>query len=134
MPLRIRLTRGGAKKNPHYRVVVADGRSPRDGRFLERVGTYHPLLAKDDPERVKLDVDRIKYWLERGAQPSDRVSRFLDAADVAPLPKRLVAAKNRPVPVKEEPAAEDAGADEPAAAEAAAEADGGEAEEASAES
>src|SRR2546430_3814341 len=80
MALTIRLTRGGAKKRPYYRIVVADSRSPRDGRFIEKLGTYNPLLAKDSPERVKLDADRISHWLSVGAQPSHRVLRFLDAA------------------------------------------------------
>ena len=80
MALSIRLSRGGAKKRPYYRIVVADARSPRDGRFIEKIGTYNPLLAKDSPERVKLDTDRAKHWLSVGAQPTDRVLRFLDAA------------------------------------------------------
>src|SRR5947199_6006716 len=82
MSLSIRLTRGGAKKRPYYRIVVADSRSPRDGRFIEKLGSYNPLLAKDSPERVKLDSDRISHWLSVGAQPSDRVLRFLDAAGI----------------------------------------------------
>src|SRR5206468_3017020 len=82
MALAIRLSRGGAKKRPYYRIVVADSRNPRDGRFIEKVGTYNPLLAKDSPERVKLDADRISHWLAVGAQPSDRVLRFLDAAGI----------------------------------------------------
>ena len=82
MAVAIRLARGGSKKRPYYRVVVADSRNARDGRFLEKVGTYNPLLAKDSPERVKLDADRIKHWLSVGAQPSDRVARFLDAAGI----------------------------------------------------
>src|SRR5215213_5045606 len=82
MALAIRLTRGGAKKRPYYRIVVADSRSPRDGRFIEKLGSYNPLLAKDSPERVKLDADRISHWLGVGAQPSDRVLRFLDAAGI----------------------------------------------------
>jgi small subunit ribosomal protein S16 len=82
MALAIRLSRGGAKKRPYYRIVVTDSRSPRDGRFIEKVGTYNPLLAKDSPERVKLDADRIQHWLGVGAQPSDRVLRFLDAAGI----------------------------------------------------
>jgi small subunit ribosomal protein S16 len=82
MALAIRLARGGAKKRPYYRIVVTDSRSPRDGRFIEKVGTYNPLLAKDSPERVKLDADRISHWLGVGAQPSDRVLRFLDAAGI----------------------------------------------------
>src|SRR5215213_2814317 len=80
MALSIRLTRGGAKKRPYYRIVVADSRAPRDGRFIEKLGSYNPLLAKDSPERVKLDAERISHWLSVGAQPSDRVARFLDAA------------------------------------------------------
>src|ERR671918_87317 len=91
MALAIRLTRGGAKKRPYYRIVVADSRSPRDGRFIEKLGTYNPLLAKDSPERVKLDTDRISHWLSVGAQPSDRVLRFLDAAGL-----RERAARNNP--------------------------------------
>src|SRR5438270_13644824 len=91
MALAIRLSRGGAKKRPYYRIVVADSRSPRDGRFIEKLGTYNPLLAKDSPERVKLDADRISHWLSVGAQPSDRVLRFLDAAGI-----RERAARNNP--------------------------------------
>src|SRR6476469_4974139 len=91
MSLAIRLTRGGAKKRPYYRIVVADSRSPRDGRFIEKLGTYNPLLAKDSPERVKLDAERVSHWLKVGAQPSDRVARFLDAAGV-----RERAARNNP--------------------------------------
>lgn len=82
MALAIRLSRGGAKKRPYYRIVVADSRSPRDGRFIEKIGIYNPLLAKDSPERVKLDADRVAHWLGVGAQPSDRVLRFLDAAGI----------------------------------------------------
>jgi len=82
MALSIRLSRGGSKKRPYYRIVVADSRSPRDGRFIEKIGTYNPLLAKDSAERVKLDGDRAKHWLGVGAQPTDRVARFLDAAGV----------------------------------------------------
>ena len=82
MATSIRLARGGSKKRPYYKIVVADSRSPRDGRFIERIGSYNPLLAKDNPERIKLDADRAKHWLSVGAQPSDRVARFLDAAGV----------------------------------------------------
>ena len=88
MALAIRLSRGGAKKRPYYRIVVADSRSPRDGRFIEKLGTYNPLLAKDSPERVKIDADRIQHWLNVGAQPSDRVLRFLDAAAIRERPAR----------------------------------------------
>ncbi|MEO1968153.1 MAG: 30S ribosomal protein S16 [Sphingomonadaceae bacterium] len=82
MAIAIRLSRGGAKKRPYYRIVVSDTRSPRDGKYLEQIGTYNPLLAKDSGERVKLNEDRARYWLGVGAQPSDRVARFLDAAGI----------------------------------------------------
>ena len=82
MATSIRLARGGSKKRPYYKIVVADSRSPRDGRFIERIGSYNPLLAKDNPERVKLDADRATHWVSVGAQPTDRVARFLDAAGV----------------------------------------------------
>ena len=88
MAVAIRLARGGSKKRPYYRLVVADSRNARDGRFIEKVGTYNPLLAKDSPERVKLDADRITHWLSVGAQPSDRVARFLDAAGIRERPAR----------------------------------------------
>src|SRR6476469_4504794 len=88
MAVAIRLSRGGSKKRPYYRIVVADSRNARDGRFIEKVGTYNPLLAKDSPERVKLDADRISHWLSVGAQPSDRVLRFLDAAGIKERPAR----------------------------------------------
>ncbi len=80
MSLKIRLARGGAKKRPYYRIVIADARSPRDGRFIEKIGTFNPLLAKDAENRVVLDTEKAKAWLEKGAQPTDRVARFLDAA------------------------------------------------------
>lgn len=82
MAISIRLSRGGAKKRPYYRIVVADARSPRDGKYLEQVGTYNPLLAKGDDNRVRLNEDRARYWLGVGAQPTDRVARFLDAAGI----------------------------------------------------
>jgi small subunit ribosomal protein S16 len=75
--LKIRMSRGGTKKRPFYKIVIADARCPRDGRFIERIGHYNPLLAKDHVDRVKLDLDRAKYWLSQGAQPSDRIERFL---------------------------------------------------------
>ena len=84
MSLRIRLARGGAKKRPFYRIVVADSRSPRDGRFIEKIGTYNPMLAKDHPDRVTLNSERAKHWLSVGATPSDRVTRFLAAVDLGP--------------------------------------------------
>jgi small subunit ribosomal protein S16 len=96
MALSLRLSRGGSKKRPYYRIVVADARSPRDGRFIEKIGTYNPLLAKDSPERVKLDADRAKHWLSVGAQPSDRVLRFLDAAGVKERPARNNPNKGKP--------------------------------------
>lgn len=82
MAVSIRLSRGGSKKRPYYRVVVADARAPRDGNFIEKVGTYNPMLAKDDANRVVLNSDRIKHWLSVGAQPTDRVARFLDTAGI----------------------------------------------------
>jgi small subunit ribosomal protein S16 len=82
MAVAIRLSRGGAKKRPYYRIVVADSRAPRDGKYLEQIGTYNPLLAKDDANRVKLNEDRARYWVGVGAQMSDRVARFLDAAGI----------------------------------------------------
>jgi small subunit ribosomal protein S16 len=91
MAVNIRLSRGGSKKRPYYKIVVADARSPRDGRVIERIGSYNPLLAKDNPERVKLDVERAKHWIGVGAQPTDRVARFLDALGVVER-----AARNNP--------------------------------------
>ncbi len=91
MSLKIRLTRGGAKKRPYYRIVVADSRSPRDGRFIDKVGSYDPMKAKDAADRVVLDTEKVQAWLAKGAQPTDRVLRFLDAAG---LVKR--AARNNP--------------------------------------
>jgi small subunit ribosomal protein S16 len=82
MAMKIRLARGGSKKRPFYRIVAADSRMPRDGRFIEKLGTYNPLLPKDSEERIKMDLDRVKHWLDQGAQPTDRVSRFLEAAGV----------------------------------------------------
>ncbi|MCT8003518.1 30S ribosomal protein S16 [Sphingomonas sanguinis] len=91
MALSIRLSRGGSKKRPYYRIVVADARAPRDGKFIEKIGNYNPLLAKDNDQRVQLDTERAKHWLANGAQPTDRVARFLDAAGV-----RERAARNNP--------------------------------------
>ena len=91
MSLKIRLARGGTKKRPHYRIVVSDARSPRDGRFIERVGTYDPMLPKEHPGRVTMKEDRIRHWLSEGAQPSNRVGRFLSAVDMvskAPIPEQ----------------------------------------------
>lgn len=86
MATKIRMTRAGAKNRPFFRIVVADSRSPRDGRFLEKLGTYNPFLDKADSQRVVLNVERIKYWLSVGAQPSDRVARFLHEANLGPKP------------------------------------------------
>jgi small subunit ribosomal protein S16 len=86
MALRIRLARGGAKKRPYYRIVIADARSPRDGRFIERIGTYNPMVPKDHPDRIHLDEDRAKHWISVGATPSDRVARFLGHANIIPMP------------------------------------------------
>lgn len=91
MALSMRLSRGGSKKRPYYKIVVADARAPRDGKFIERIGSYNPLLAKDDASRIILDGERAKHWLAAGAQPTDRVARFLDAAGV-----KERAAKNNP--------------------------------------
>jgi len=82
MALRLRLARGGAKKRPFYRIVVADSRSPRDGRFIEKIGTYDPMLAKDHPDRIRLNEERARHWLSNGALPSDRVARFLGQAGI----------------------------------------------------
>lgn len=92
MAVAIRLSRGGRKNRPHYSIVVADKRNARDGRFLEKVGTYNPLLAKDDANRVSINEERIKYWISQGAQVSDRVSVFLGKAGVIPMPAK----KNNP--------------------------------------
>lgn len=88
MSVRIRLARGGAKKRPFYRIVVADSRSPRDGRFIEVLGTYNPLLASEHPERLVLKQERLRHWLSQGAQASDRVARFCAAAGLIALPSR----------------------------------------------
>ena len=124
MAVAIRLARGGSKKRPYYRIVVADSRNARDGRFIEKVGTYNPLLAKDSPERVKLDADRIKHWLGVGAQPSDRVARFLDVAGIKERAARNNPNKGKPgekaTERAEERAAKQAEAAEAAAAAAAA--------------
>jgi small subunit ribosomal protein S16 len=102
----IRMARAGTKKRPFYHIVVADSRSPRDGRFIERLGHFNPLLPKDKTERLALDLDKVKEWMKKGAQPSDRVSRFLDAAGVMKREKR-----NNPlkaIPRKERKAQEEA--------------------------
>ncbi|KKC26154.1 30S ribosomal protein S16 [Sphingomonas sp. SRS2] len=96
MSVSIRLARGGAKKRPYYRIVVANSRSPRDGAFIEKIGSYNPLLAKDDANRVQIDADRAKHWLSVGAQPTDRVARFLDAAGVKERAARSNPNKGKP--------------------------------------
>jgi len=100
MPVVIRMARAGTKKRPVYHIVAADSRSPRDGRFIERLGYYNPLLPKDKEDRLKLDMDKVKAWIGKGAQPSDRVMRFLDAAGVAKRtprnnPQKAVPRKDR---------------------------------------
>ena len=121
MAMKIRLARGGSKKRPFYRVVAADSRMPRDGRFIEKLGTYNPLLPKDSEERIKLDMERVQYWLDQGAQPSDRVSRFLEAAGVVAKKERANMKKAEPGKKAQERAEEKA-AKAAEAAEAAAEA------------
>jgi small subunit ribosomal protein S16 len=96
MSLKIRLARAGAKKRPYYRIVVADSRSPRDGRYIEKIGTFDPLLPKDSAERVKFADERLKHWLGVGAQPTDRVLRFLDAAGLRKRPARSNPEKAKP--------------------------------------
>ena len=120
MSTKIRLARGGSKKRPFYRIVVADSRMPRDGRYIEKVGTYNPLLAKDSEERVKIDLDRVKHWMSNGAEVTDRVSRFLEAAGVIEKKVRSNPKKGTPhkaaVDRAEEKAAKVADAAEAAAA------------------
>ena len=96
MAMKIRLARGGSKKRPHYAIVAADSRMARDGRFIEKLGTYNPLLAKDSEDRVKMDMERVQYWLGQGAQPTDRVSRFLETAGVLPKKERANLKKGEP--------------------------------------
>ncbi len=120
MSLKIRLARAGTKKRPFYHVVIADSRSPRDGRFIERIGYFNPLLPKEKTERLKLDLDKVKAWLAKGATPSDRVLRFLDEAGVMARPKRNN--PERALPRKERKALAEAKAKEAAAAKAAAKA------------
>ena len=98
MAMKIRLARGGSKKRPFYRIVAADSRSPRDGRYVEKLGTYDPLLPRDDENRIKMNVERVQHWLERGAEPTDRIARMLEAAGLRP-------AKTRSNPKKAEPGA-----------------------------
>ncbi|WP_306131523.1 30S ribosomal protein S16 [Roseivivax marinus] len=124
MAVKIRLSRGGSKKRPHYSIVVADSRMPRDGRFLEKLGTYNPLLPKGDERRVILDIDRVKAWMEHGAQPTERVQRFLENAGAAEKVERNNPKKGTPGKAAQERAkarAEKAAAADQAAEEASAE-------------
>ncbi|MEM6409193.1 MAG: 30S ribosomal protein S16 [Pseudomonadota bacterium] len=132
MAMKIRLARGGSKKRPFYRVVAADSRMPRDGRYVEKLGTYNPLLPKDSEERVKLDMERVQHWLDKGAQPTDRVSRFLEAAGVLEKKERANLKKGEPGK-KAQDRAEEKAAKAQAAKEAAEEAASAPAEEAPAE-
>jgi small subunit ribosomal protein S16 len=108
MSLKIRLARGGSKKRPYYQIVVADARSPRDGRFLEKVGSWNPMLGKDNEKRVELNVDLIKEWIAKGAQPTDRVLRFLAEAGIAERAVRSNPDKAKPGKKAQERAAEKA--------------------------
>jgi len=121
MSLKIRLARGGSKKRPYYQIVVADARSPRDGRFLEKLGAWNPMLGKDDANRVQIDADRAKEWLAKGAQPTDRVARFLDEAGVLKREARSNPDKAKPGKKALERAAEKKQKEEDAAAAAAGE-------------
>lgn len=132
MAIKLRLARGGSKKRPYYSIVAADVRAPRDGRYVEKVGSYNPLLPKDSEDRVKLNVERIQHWLSVGAQPTDRVLRFLDEAGLAKREARNN--PNKAVPGAKAQEREQEKADKAAAlAEAAAEAEAAPAEEAPAE-
>ena len=132
MATKLRLARGGSKKRPFYSIVAADSRAPRDGRFIEKLGTYNPLLPKDSEERIKMDTDRVQYWLDQGAQPTDRVLRFLDAAGMRKRDARNNPQKAQPGKKAQEREAERKQKEEEAAA-AAAEAAAAPAEEAPAE-
>ena len=118
MSVRIRLSRGGAKKRPFYRIVVADSRRSRDGKFIDQLGTYNPMLAKDNPERVKLDADKAKDWIAKGAQPSDRVKIFLSNINLIDKPiitektKKHLPKKKEEKPAEEKPKEEAAEAKE----------------------
>ncbi len=122
MAMKIRLARAGSKKRPFYRIVAADSRMPRDGRFLEKLGTYNPLLPKDSEDRVKMDVERIQHWLDQGAQTTDRISRMLEAAGVIARKERSNPNKGTPGKKAQERAEQKAAK----AAEAKAEAEAGE--------
>lgn len=118
MALKLRLARGGSKKRPFYSIVVADSRAPRDGRFIEKLGTYNPLLAKDSEDRVRMNLERVRHWMSEGAQPTDRVARMLEAAGVTPRKERANPKKGEPgAKAKERAAARAAKAAEAASAE-----------------
>ena len=121
MAMKIRLARGGSKKRPFYRIVAADSRMPRDGRFIEKLGTYNPLLPKDSEDRVKMDLERVQYWLSQGAQPTDRIARMLEAAGAMEKTERNNPKKAEPG-TKAKERAEEKAAKAAEAAEAAAEA------------
>jgi small subunit ribosomal protein S16 len=116
MAMKIRLARGGSKKRPSYRIVAADSRMPRDGRFIEKLGTYNPLLPKDSEDRVKMNVERVQHWLAQGAQPTDRISRMLEAAGVIAKKERANLKKAVPGKKAQERAAEKAAKAEAATA------------------
>ena len=107
--LRIRLSMGGAKKRPVYKIVVADSRFPRDGRFIEKLGSFNPLLPKEKKERIKIETERVKHWISKGARPTVRVSRILGEANIMPMPKagnnpkKAIPKKDRKKEGKEEP-------------------------------
>jgi small subunit ribosomal protein S16 len=109
MSLKIRLARAGTKKRPYYHIVIADSRSPRDGRFIERIGNFNPLVAKDAADRLKLDLEKTKAWLAKGATPTDRVLRFLDSAGLLKRPARNNPEKAKPKKKAQERAAAAAG-------------------------
>ncbi|SHF07845.1 SSU ribosomal protein S16P [Ruegeria intermedia] len=121
MAMKIRLARGGSKKRPFYRIVAADSRMPRDGRFIEKLGTYNPLLPKDSEERVKMNMERIQYWLDQGAQPTDRIARMLEAAGAKEKTERNNPKKGTPGKKAQERAEEKAAKAAAPAEEAAAE-------------
>ena len=119
MSLKIRLARAGTKKRPVYHIVIADSRSPRDGRYIERLGYFNPLMAKDNADRLKLDLDKVKAWMAKGALPTDRVSRFLDDAGLMKREKRNNPEKAKPKKKAQERAAAAAAAPAEGAAPAA---------------
>ena len=137
MAMKIRLARGGSKKRPFYSIVAADSRMPRDGRFIEKLGTYNPLLPKDSEDRVKMDMERVQHWLSKGAQPTDRIARMLEAAGVKEKATRANMKKAEPGDKAkkraEEKAAKSAKAAEAAAAPAEAPAEEAAADEAASE-